>query len=47
MQRVKVVALFLLAWIFAKIFWGFILGAGLIHHSDKPAIQGLAANGAN
>lgn len=35
--------MFLLAVLFAMIFWNFLLQAFALHHADKPAVQGLAA----
>lgn len=41
--RFKIVIMFLIAWLAAKLFWNFVLRAWAIHHSDNPAVQGLMA----
>lgn len=44
MARFKVVAVFLVAWLAAAIFWGFLTRAlGL--KPDNPAVEGLASTG--
>lgn len=44
MVRFKVVAVFLVAWLAAAIFWGFLTRAlGL--KPDNPAVEGLASTG--
>ncbi len=43
--RFKTVTMFLLAVLFAMIFWGFLLRAFAIHHSQNPIVQGLAGTG--
>jgi hypothetical protein len=40
--RFKVVASFLLAVLFAMLFWGYLIRGSAIHHADNPAVQGAA-----
>lgn len=41
-ERFKVVAMFLVAWLAAQIFWGFVARGFMAHHADNAAVQGLA-----
>jgi hypothetical protein len=43
MARFKVVAMFLLAVLFAMMFWNFTLHVFLPHHADNAIAQGLVA----
>lgn len=43
MDRFRKVMAFLFLWLLAEIFWTFAIRSFTAHHSDNPAIQGLAA----
>lgn len=44
MERFKSVMTFLLIWLAAWVFWGFLIRTFTGHHADNPAAQGLAAD---
>lgn len=44
MERARAVLGFLFLWLMAQIFWTFIIRSFTGHHSENPAVQGLAAD---
>lgn len=43
-ERIRRVTSFLFLWLLAWVFWTFLIRTFAGHHSDNPAVQGLAVD---